>query len=132
MRYENEIDRIRLDPGIGTWGSGDCLFGLVVPMLKAMTGIDHFETYRGRYKTARGALGVMHRAGFDNLADVVATEIAEVHPSLCRVGDIGAIPTDDDFGYSLGVINGDRIFVLHKDGLGHRPMSEVTRAFKVN
>lgn len=130
IRYEEVIDAIRARPF--EWGKADCLSGLVVPVLCAITDDDNwFVRFIDRYKTARGALGVMHRTGFKNLADLVASELPEIHPSACRVGDIVAIPCNDEFGFALGVVNGDRAFVLLEKSLGHRDMSEVTRAFKV-
>lgn len=129
-RFEATIDKLKAEPF--TWGS-DCLFGLTVPILEAISDNDpRFTSYAGRYKTAKGALGVMRRAGFENLADLVASELPEIHPSQCRVGDIVAIPTDDDFGFSIGVVNGDRVFVKLQSGLGTRDLLEATRAFQVN
>ena len=113
------------------WGS-DCLFGLVVPILNAISDDEpHFTRFAGRYKTAKGALGVMRRSGFENMADLVASELPEIHPSQCRIGDIVAIPTDDDFGFSIGVVNGDRVFVKLERGLGTRDLLEAKRAFQV-
>lgn len=130
-RYEATIDAIRVSPAVGEWGAGDCLTGLVGPVVEALTGADPFARFRGRYKTARGALGIMRRSGFANLADLVASDLPEIHPSECRVGDIVAIPSDDDFAYALGVVNGERAFVLQTNGLATRDMSEAVRAFRV-
>lgn len=114
------------------WGSMDCLFGLVVPVVEAATGRSAlFSRFRGKYKSARGALSVMKRAGFETLADLVGSEFPEIKPSEIRMGDIAAIKTDDDFAYSMGICNGQRVFVLHPDGLATRDLSEVARAFRV-
>lgn len=127
--FEETIDDLKAAPF--SWGA-DCLFGLVVPILDAISDDDpRFTRFAGRYKTAKGALGVMRRAGFENLADLVASELPEIHPSQCRIGDIVAIPTDDDFGFSIGVVNGDRVFVKLEDGLGTRDLLDATRAFQV-
>lgn len=113
------------------WGASDCLFGLVVPVVEAVTGRKKlFAKYR-KYKTARGALSTMRRNKFENLGDLVASELPEVHPSEMRLGDIVAIPSGDDFAYSLGICNGQRVFVLHEAGLGTRDASEVARVFRV-
>jgi len=129
VNYENLIDAIRRKPF--AWGYVDCLTGLVDPAVQALTGEEPFSRFRARYKTARGALGIMRRSGFDNLANLVASELPEIHPSQCVVGDIVAIPTDDDFAYALGVVNGDRVFVISPEGLSTRDISEAVRAFKV-
>lgn len=131
-RYEETIDAIRVSSTVGEWGQGDCLTGLVGPVVEALTGADPFARFRGRYKSARGALGIMRRSGFDNLADLVASELTPLeHPSQCWVGDIVAIPTDDDFAYALGVVNGERAFVFQTNGLATRDMSEAVHAFRV-
>lgn len=130
LRFEKQIDTIRRNPF--AWGNADCLFGLVAPIVREITGdMSYFHRFEGRYKTARGALGTMKRNNFDSIADLVASEFPEIHPSQCVVGDIAAIPTDDNFAYSLGIVNGDRIFVMHQNGLGTRDLLEATRAFKV-
>lgn len=129
-RFEAAIDRLKAEPF--EWGS-DCLFGLAVPILEAISdNAPLFTRFAGRYKTAKGALSVMRRAGFENLADLVASELPEIHPSRCRVGDIVAIPTEDDFGFSIGVVNGDRVFVKLQSGIGTRDLLEASRAFQVN
>lgn len=129
VNYENLIDAIRRKPF--AWGYVDCLTGLVDPTIQALTGEEPFARFRARYKTARGAIGIMRRSGFENLADLVASELPEIHPSQCVVGDVVAIPTDDDFAFALGVVNGDRVFVISPDGLSTRDISEAVRAFKV-
>ncbi len=44
---------------------------------------------------------------------------------------IAAVQDDDDFVYALGVVNGDRVFVISPNGLSTRDISEAVRAFKV-
>lgn len=130
--FNDAVDAVRTNQTeVGIWGSGDCLTGLVSPVVEAMTGEDPFSRFRGRYKTPRGALGIMRRSGFANLADLVASEFPEVHSSAARMGDIAAVPTDDDFAYSLGIVNGDRVIVLRPDGMGSVPMTGAVRIFKV-
>jgi len=114
------------------WGSHDCIFGLVVPVVEAATGRrDLFAQFRGKYKSARGALGIMKRNNFETLADLIATEFNEIDPSQIRMGDIAAISSDDEFAYSMGICNGQRVFILHPDGTATRDLSEVKRAFRV-
>lgn len=128
-QFELIIDDLKERPF--AWGD-DCVYGLVVPVLMAITDDQpHFQAYAGKYKTAKGALSVMHRAGFANLAELAASEFEEIHPSQCRIGDIAAISTEDDFGFSLGVVNGDRVFVKLERGLGTRDLLEAKRAFRV-
>jgi hypothetical protein len=73
----------------------------------------------------------MRQAGFRNLADMVAVMLPEIHPSEARIGDIAAIEIDTPFGYALGVVNGERVFVLREDGMGTVDLLDAKRAFRV-
>lgn len=100
--------------------------------VEAVTG----QSLGGRFlraRTERGALSAMRRAGFDNLADLAASLLPEIVPSAANVGDIAAIPGDSAFGFALGVVTGERIFVIGQefDGLGTVDLLIATRAFKV-
>jgi hypothetical protein len=128
-RFDAAIDDMKAKPF--AWGEHDCGPGLVGRMVLAMTGEDVARRYRGKYRTARGALGVMRRAGFNTLADMAGSVLPEVHPSRARVGDIAAFPADTAFGYALGVVNGERVYVLREDGLGTMDLLSATRAFRV-
>ncbi|NEI70950.1 hypothetical protein GR212_15305 [Rhizobium lusitanum] len=128
-RFAEEIDRMWRTPF--NWDGHDCVVGLAGNMALAITGVDCAAEYRGTYKTAAGALKVMRAAGFENIGDMVASFLPEVHPSLAHVGDIAAIPVESPFGYALGVVNGERIFVLMPNGVGTVDLLDAKRAFKV-
>ncbi len=129
-RFDAECDRIRLTPF--AWGSHDCGPGLAGNMTLAITGIDVAAEYRGRYTTMTGGLRLLRKSGFETLGDLVASILPEhAHPSMARVGDVVAIPSDSAFGHALGVVNGERVFVLTERGIGTVDRSEAVRAFKV-
>jgi hypothetical protein len=129
-RFERTVDELRARPF--DWSQQhDCFVGLVAPLVAAVTGADVAQAYRGRYASMRGAVRVMRNDGFKNLADLVATILPEQHPSMAKIGDIVAIPVDDPFGFSLGVVNGERVFVLRPDMAGTVDLLQSTRAFKV-
>lgn len=129
-RYNIIIDQLR-NHNFDWATQDDCLIGLTAPVLQAIHEREFFTKYVGRYTSAIGAVKVMKNDGFDNLADLVASELEEIHPSECMLGDVVAIPSADKFGFSIGICNGDRAFVKHEFGLGTRSMIEVTRAFRV-
>lgn len=113
------------------FGEQDCWL-FVAGAIEAMTGTDHAAKHRGRYKTARGALGIMKRAGADDMAAFAGLHLEEIEaPVFAQIGDVVAIPTDDAFGYSLGILNGERILVVTPNGIDTRDRSEATRAFRV-
>lgn len=124
-----EIDRLKRTPF--AWGSHDCGPGLAGNLVLAITGVDCAAQFRGEYSTAAGALKTMKAAGFDNLADLVASMLPEIHPSEAGIGDIAAVPHEGPLGYALGVVNGERIFVLRESGLGTVDLLDAKRAFKV-
>jgi hypothetical protein len=128
-RFAEQVDELRRIPF--DWDGNDCVVGLAGNMVKALTGTDCVEPYRGKYSTAAGALKVVRSAGFENLGDMVASMLPEIHPSAAHVGDIAAIPMDSPFGFALGVVNGERIFVLMPDGVGTVDLLDATRAFRV-
>lgn len=129
-RFDAECDRIRLTPF--SWGSHDCGPGLAGNLALAVTGVDVASHYRGRYTTMIGALRVLRNSGFSSLGDLVASLLPEHdHPSMARVGDVVAIASASAFGHALGVVNGERVFVLTERGIGTVDRSDAVRAFRV-
>lgn len=123
------VNEVRTTPY--AFGRQDCWL-FVAGAVAAMTGTDHAKPHRGRYKTARGALGVVKRAGASNMADFAGLFLEEHEaPVFAQIGDVMAIPTDDAFGFSLGVLNGERVLVVSPNGIDTRDRAEATRAFKV-
>ncbi len=113
------------------FGCQDCWL-FVSGAIAAMTGTDHGKPHRGKYKTARGALGIMRRAGADNMADFAGLYLYEIEaPVFAQIGDVMAIPTDDTFGFSLGMLNGEQVLVVTPNGIGVRDRADATRAFRV-
>ncbi len=129
-RFSDEIDRMRRTPF--AWGSNDCGPALAGNVVLAITGVDVAGPYRNQYDTLQGGLRIMKRDGFVTLADAAASFLPEHdHPSQARVGDIVAIPMNSSFGFALGAVNGERIFVMMPDGIGTMDLLDATRAFKV-
>lgn len=128
-RFEEAMDEIKARPF--AWGDHDCGPGLAGRLAYAITGVDCAAQYRGAYDSASSALRVMREAGFSNLGDLVASILPEVHISAASIGDIAAVPDDTPFGFALGVVNGERIFVLKADGVATVDLLDATRAFKV-
>lgn len=114
------------------YGEADC-WVLAASCVEAITGETPWPKAWRAYKSERGGIGVMKRAGFDNLADAMATIFPEIKPSEATIGDLMAIPSDSPFGFALGVSNGERIFGFGDafDGLGTVGLLKATRAFKV-
>ncbi|GGA65013.1 DUF6950 family protein [Pelagibacterium lentulum] len=128
-RLGQYVDNVRTKPY--AFGYQDCWL-FVAGAVSAMTGTNHAKKHKGKYKTARGALGIMRRAGANNMADFAGLYLEEHSaPVFAHIGDVMAIPTDDAFGFSLGILNGERVLVVTPNGIDTRDRSEATRAFKV-
>lgn len=128
-RFEREMDAIMRVPF--AWGEHDCGPGLAGRLVLALTGEDLAAPFRGQYTDALGALRLVQAAGFDDLSDLVASMLPEVHPSKARIGDIAAFKMDTPFKSALGVVNGERVFVLRPEGIGTMGLLQAHRAFKV-
>jgi hypothetical protein len=120
------VDAVKRSPF--DWGAHNCAT-FAAGAVEAMTGENLAKGYR--FKTERGALSAMMREGFNNLADMAASKLPEIHISQARIGDIAAIPTDTPFGFVLGIVNGEMILALRPDGMGLAPLLSATRAFRV-
>ena len=114
------------------WGEHDCAT-FAAGAVMAMTGEDFAKPYRGKYKSLRGGLGMLKRKGFANHADLAASLFEEIHPSLARVGDLAAVPADGATLIALGIVQGERIFVLRPGsvGMGTVDLLSATRAFRI-
>lgn len=113
------------------FGRQDCWL-FVCGAVEAMTGVDHAAQHRGRYKTARGAIGrVLKPIGAKDMCEVAGHYFDAIEPINAQIGDVMAIPTDDVFGFSLGILNGEQVLVVTERGIGVRDRSDATRAFRV-
>lgn len=128
-RFEAAVDEVKRQPF--EWGRHDCAIGFVAHIVEAISGVDHARGFRGKYRGERGALLAMKRAGFDDLADLAASKLPEIHPSQARVGDVLAFPDNGALGSSLGICNGERALVLRPDGMGTLSTLDASRAFRV-
>ncbi|MCM2472160.1 hypothetical protein HGO38_01545 [Rhizobium sp. CG5] len=129
-RFDAQCDRMRLQPF--SWADNDCAIGLAGNLVLALTGVDVVAAYRGRYSTRVGAIRCLRGSGFATLGDLVASLLPEhAHASMARVGDIVALPDDGPFSHGLGVVNGERVFVLTDAGFGTVDRAQAVRAFKV-
>lgn len=109
-------------------GRHDCALFAAGAVL-AMTGKDPAARFRGRYRTTKGGLRVLRRAGYHDHLALAEAHFEEVPPAFARVGDLAAVPGAD--GPALGVVQGERIYVLRPEGLGSVSLLQATRALRV-
>ena len=106
-------------------------------MVEAICGCDLSEGYQN-YKSARGGLGVIKRAGgFVEMIDTSARRfgIEQVPPAFANRGDpvLAKHPDDDIFGLELGIVDmsGRFIIVAQKVGWVVQPRSAARYAWKI-
>jgi len=128
-RFEIAIDEIKAKPF--AWYDHDCGPGLAGRLVEAQTGVSLSGFAVGRYHDAASAARLIRDLGFDSLGSLVASILPQIHASEARVGDIAAIATPGPIGHALGVVNGERIFVLTETGIGTVDLLDAAMAFKV-
>jgi hypothetical protein len=127
---DDMINEVRRTPF--EWGAMDCGPAFTGRAVEAITGTNYLGAFAGRYSTVAEAVALMEAEGFNDLADLVASLLPEYeHASQSKVGDIAAVPTDGPFGWSLGIVGGERIFAMHKVGLVTVDFLTAKRAFRV-
>lgn len=122
-----------------SWGEHDCCL-FAATLVLAMTGTDPAARFRGKYKTARGAAGIMKRfagGGVAAAAEKIAAALGcpEVPPRLAGRGDVVLFEAPGPDGKpspALGVCVGATfVFALAAVGVGFMPMGCAIRAWKV-
>ncbi|WP_320202474.1 DUF6950 family protein [Agrobacterium rosae] len=129
IRVEDAITDIKAKPF--DWKSHDCVIGLAGRIVLEITGVDLTAQYAGSFENATSAARLVRELGFSSVGDLVASRLPEIHPSHAVMGDIAAIAMDGPFGHALGVVNGERVFVLGEHGFGTVDLLDAQRAFKV-
>ena len=109
-------------------GQHDCAL-FAAGCVEAMTGADYAADFRGRYKTMKGGIRVLRKAGFEDHIALAASHFDEIAPAFAGEGDLAAVDTPD--GLALGVVQGAGVYVLGLDGLGVVSRLQAVRAFRV-
>ena len=112
-------------------GKHDCAL-FAANCIQAMTDVDLAEGYRGKYSTVAGAVRALRKAGYNDLSELGTKHFQELEGPVYAVsGDIAIISSDDFIGWNVGIVNGERVFVLREDGVGTVSRALITRAFRV-
>lgn len=121
------------------WGTFDCWLA-AADLVAATTGTDPAAWCRGRYRTARGALGVLRRHGGGTLAAMLTTIFGDpVARSFARRGDLVLVPLPADvagggFDDAVGTAGLDGVSVhvaAPGHGLTRLPLRVAGRAWQV-
>lgn len=124
VKYLEGVKRTPYQPG-----RHDCAL-FAATAVKAMTGHDYAVPYRGRYTTLRGGLRVLRKDGYDDHIALAADKLPEISPAFARAGDLAVVPGEDNLP-ALGVVQGEKVYVLTPGGLSLVSMLSMQRAFEV-
>ncbi len=118
------------------WGQHDCAI-FACNCIKKITGLDVAKPWRGKYKTLRGAAGVLLRiagGGLVLVAEKIAAEnnFEEVPVSFARRGDV--VLRAGKLGPALCVVGSDGVFAVGPgpDGLERVPVANCSRAWRID
>lgn len=131
VKYNEFVNDMRHTPF--EWGKNDCGPSWAGRLVATLRGCENpAAEFSGRYKTPIGAVRVMRESGFQDLKEAVTHYLGEPqHPSRGYIGDIALIRDDSSFRYSLGIVNGERVFFRREDGIGTVDLLECDCIFKV-
>lgn len=105
-------------------GTHDCAL-FVAGWVRIATGEDHAKGWRG-YRSLKAGRDRLIDRGYEDHVALAATIFEDVSPAQAANGDLAVVN-----GNALGIINAERVFVLHPDGLAHVSRMKAERAFKV-
>lgn len=111
-------------------GVHDC-FRMACAAVEALTGVDRWPEFEGRYHTERGALALLARHGstFEDAGDWFFG-VPRVDWANGRRGDIACLQ-DSTGRKHLGVICGSTIAALREDGMTFHPLSTARCVWRV-
>lgn len=113
-----------------SWGIHDCVT-CAASLVQVITGQDLIADFRGRYRTEKGALNALKKAGFESLEQAVTSKLtpAENINELVR-GDV-VLCGDDTGKRMLGVKAGTVAVSPGTHGLNHIPPDQWVKGWKV-
>jgi hypothetical protein len=110
------------------WGTHDCATWAVDLRRDLTGGDDTASLWRGRYRTARGAVRVMRRLGWTSMSEagtaLIGASLADVR--LAQRGDLVLSPDATAFGVCLGA----QVAFLAPEGLTLRALQSCTLAWR--
>lgn len=110
-------------------GSLDCAIA-AADAVYIITGEDHAAIYRGNYKTLAEGYRAIRKAGFVDHIEYAASLFEELPSALfAQAGDLAVIP-DGEGHDTLGIVQGENIYVMRPTGYGIVKLTMATRAFR--
>lgn len=111
-----------------SWGDKDCCLA-VADIIKAFTGEDLVEEFRGRYKTARGSLMALKRYGQGSIRATVDKKLPSIPVDQAGRGDIGIVKTEA--GESLAILFSNQVWAMTYEGMVDLPKSSLVCTWRI-
>lgn len=118
------------------WGVNDCCL-YVADVIKAMTGEDLAEDFRGKYGNEIEAMRFLAGLGYRDVEELASSRLPEIvdrehkpAPSLARRGDVVSM-ADGAGNFFITICDGRTAVGPTKQGINHNPMSAARRAWRV-
>lgn len=110
------------------WGVHDCAL-FAADCVRAMTGVDLADGFRGRYDDEDSAIAVLRDLGCDGVDDLPGRWLGEIAPAMARRGDV--VLFDGLHGRFLAICDGATAVGPAARGIAHHSMSSALRAWAV-
>lgn len=109
------------------WGVHDCATW-VSDWRQIATGQDAAQAWRGKYRTERGALRQIKRAGFDTMPEWVDSILGDrlASPLMAQRGDIALVQD------ALGIVTGHVVVALSPNGIVNIPLEDSQASWRVD
>ena len=113
------------------WGKHDCAL-FAADGVKAITGVDLAEEWRGKYRSLRGAMGVIERNG-GTLWGFADDRLERIPVALAQRGDVVWLDQEGPFDGALGMVapGGVQAGFPGKVGIVLAPLTSCSMAWRV-
>lgn len=125
-RLARAVDRHAAIPG--EWGVADCLL-TCADIVEAVTGIDPAVDIRGRYKTEAGAVRLLRKRGYADVAEALAALFPTEAVLMAQRGDLGVVERGGRLTACFIADRGAAAKTEH--GLSFFPQTDLRAAFRV-
>lgn len=126
-RYHDYVDGVKNN--VFDWAENNCAF-FAAGAVEAMTGKNLAYGFKSA-KTSKALISLLNKKGYADLEELALDKLPKIHISRAKVGDVAVFRTDDLFGVSLGIVNGETILVMSEKGMGLRPLFDAEYALEV-
>lgn len=123
IEYIDRVSQMPFRPG-----RNDCII-FSAGAVEAMTGKNPAAEHLGTYRSLSEGDRLLEGLGFKSHVDAVASMFDEIPPLLASPGDLAVV--ECDLGLSVGIVQGPYIYVVTKEGIGPRLLTDAKRAFRV-